>query len=241
MLTLDTEDSLSRYKFRFFPFIAQLISFFAILLDPVNPISYTLQMFIWNRIYKELGISLEGLRKSLMEIAITMSENTRIAKLLYQIFELQKKVDRIYIKTGKIVHELHPLPVSEIADHEKVRDNISRLKSLKSDIHNIEKEINLLREERIKSKLEELTRYMRRGGYTIEEFIVAPNSSAISKTSLELILPEGGIVVAIIHNEKLNLPQEMIKLFEGDRVFVLGTMNTIMESATIFSSSTQLA
>ncbi|MCC6544006.1 MAG: TrkA C-terminal domain-containing protein [Nitrospirae bacterium] len=176
-----------------------------------------------------------------MEIAITMSENTRIAKLLYQIFELQKKVDRIYIKTGKIVHELHPLPVSEIADHEKVRDNISRLKSLKSDIHNIEKEINLLREERIKSKLEELTRYMRRGGYTIEEFIVAPNSSAISKTSLELILPEGGIVVAIIHNEKFNLPQDMIKLFEGDRVFVLGTMNTIMESATIFSSSTQLA
>jgi len=197
-------------------------------------------MFIWNRIYKELGISLDGLRKSLMEIAITMSENTQIAKLLYQIFELQKKVDKLYIKTGQIVHELHPLPFSQIAEHEKVKENISRLKSLQSDIQKIEKEINLLRDARIKSKLEELTRYMRRGGYTIEEFVVAPNSDAINKDSIELILPQGGIIVAIIHNEKFSLPQDRVKLAEGDRVFVLSPLNPIMEAAAIFSSSTQL-
>ena len=100
-------------------------------------------MFIWNRIYKELGTSLDGLRKSLMEIAITMSENTQIAKLLYQIFELQKKVDKLYVKTGQIVHELHPLPVSEIAEHERVRENITRLKSLQSDIPKIGNKIDL--------------------------------------------------------------------------------------------------
>jgi len=198
-------------------------------------------MFIWNRIYKELGTSLDGLRKSLMEIAITMSENTQIAKLLYQIFELQKKVDKLYIKTGQIVHELHPLPVSEIAEHEKVKENIARLKSLQSDIHRIEKEINLLREERIKSKLDELIRYMRRGGYTIEEFIVAPDSYAINKAAIELNIPQDGVIAAIIHNEKFILPQDRVKLAEGDRVFVLSPLNTIMEAAAIFSSSTELA
>lgn len=212
----------------------------AVLLDRLFLISYTLQMFIWNRIYKELGISLDGLRKSLMEIAITMSENTQIAKLLYQIFELQKKVDKLYINTGQIVHELHPIPVSEITEHERVRENISRIKSLQSDIHKIEKEINLLREEQIKSKLDELTRYMRRGGYTIEEFIVAPNSNAINKASFELILPQGGIIVAVIHNETFSLPQDGIKLSEGDKVFAMSPLNTVMEAAAIFSTSTQL-
>ena len=194
-------------------------------------------MFIWNRIYKELGISLDGLRKSLMEIAITMSENTQIAKLLYQIFELQKKVDKLYIKTGQIVHELHPLPVSEIAEHERVRENISRIRSLQSDIHKIEKEINLLREAQIKSKLDELTRYMRRGGYTIEEYVVAPNSDAINKTSVELILPQGGKIVAVIHNEAFSPPHDVIRLSAGDRVFAMSPLNAVMEAATIFSSS----
>lgn len=185
-------------------------------------------------------ISLEGLRKGLMEIAITMSENTQIAKLLYQIFELQKKVDKLYIKTGQIVYELQPMPASEITENEKVRENISRLKSLQSDIHTIEKEINLLREERINSKLDDLTRYMRRGGFTIEEFTVGQNSGAINKSASELPLPQECTIIAIIHNERFNLPQDFIKLNEGDKVFVLSQQNIVMESAAIFSSSTQL-
>lgn len=197
-------------------------------------------MLIWNRIYKELTISLEGLRKSLMEIAITMSENTQIARLLYQIFELQKKMDKLYIKTGQSVHELHPLPVSEAAENDQIKENISKLKSLQSDINRIEKEINLLREERVKSKLDELTRYMRRGGYTIEEFTVAQDSGALNKSADEIFLPGDSIIVAIIHNEKFNLPQDRIKLTEGDRVFVLSSANTILEAAEIFTSSTQL-
>ncbi len=197
-------------------------------------------MPVWNRIYKELGISLDGLRKSLMEIAVTMSENTQIARLLYQIFELQKKMDKLYIKTGQIVHELHPLPVSEIADNERVKENIARLKALQSDIFRIEKEINLLREERVKSRLDELTRYMRRGGYTIEEFIVAQNSDAINKSADELFLPQDGIIIAVIQNDKFILPQNRIILAEGDRVFVLSSVHAIMGAAAMFTSSTQI-
>ncbi|HEY4619880.1 MAG TPA: TrkA C-terminal domain-containing protein [Nitrospirota bacterium] len=198
-------------------------------------------MFIWNRLYKELGISLDGLRKGLMEIAITMSENTQIAKLLYQIFELQKKVDKLYTKTGQIVHELHPLTLSEIEENERVKENLSRLKSLQSDIHRIEKEINLLREERTKTRLDELTQYMRRGGYTIEEFIVEHDSYAINKSAIELILPQDSQIIAIIHKEKFNLPDGRLRLTEGDRVFVLSPPNILMEAAAIFSSSRQTA
>ena len=196
-------------------------------------------MFIWNRLYKELGTSLDGLRKGLMEIAITMSENTQIAKLLYQIFELQKKVDKLYTKTGQIVHELHPLPVSEIEINERVKDNLFRLKSLQSDIHRIEKEINLLREERTKTRLDELTRYMRRGGYTIEEFIVEQDSDAINKSAIELFLPQDSQIIAVIHDDKFSLPQDRLKLTDGDRVFVLSHPNILMKAAAIFSSSTQ--
>ena len=102
-------------------------------------------MLSWNRIYKELVISVDGLRKSLLEIAITMSENTQIAKLLYQIFELEKKIDKLHIKTGQTVHELNQLPFSEITANEKVKENVIKLKSLQSDINRLEKEINILR------------------------------------------------------------------------------------------------
>lgn len=197
-------------------------------------------MIGWNRIYRELGISLDGLRKSLLEIAITMSENTRIARLLYQTLELEKKMDKLYIKTGQTVHELHHLPFNEIADNDKIKENLSRIKSLQSDIQKIGKEINLLREERVKSKLDELTRYMRRGGYTIEEFTVAQDSDVINKAAEELILPQGGSIVAVIHNENLLLPQSAVKFTVGDRVFVLSPVNAMTETSTLFTSSKQL-
>lgn len=197
-------------------------------------------MIVWNRIYKELVISVDGLRKSLLEIAITMSENTQIAKLLYQIFELEKKIDKLYIKTGQTVHELHQLPFSEITANEKVKENVIKLKSLQSDINRLEKEINLLREERVKSRLDELTRYMRRGGYTIEDFIVAQDSDVINKSIGELFLPHGGIIVAVIHDEKLIMPQNGIKFTEGDRVFILSPVNAVKETSTLFTSSKQL-
>ena len=197
-------------------------------------------MLSWNRIYKELVISVDGLRKSLLEIAITMSENTQIAKLLYQIFELEKKIDKLHIKTGQTVHELHQLPFSEITANEKVKDNVIKLKSLQSDINRLEKEINLLREERVKSRLDELTRYMRRGGYTIEDFIVAQDSDVINKSIGELFLPHGGLLVAVIHDEKLIMPQSWIKFTEGDRVFILSPVNAVKETSTLFTSSKQL-
>ncbi|MEK6584543.1 MAG: TrkA C-terminal domain-containing protein [Nitrospirota bacterium] len=197
-------------------------------------------MLSWNRIYKELVISVDGLRKSLLEIAITMSENTQIAKLLYQIFELEKKIDKLHIKTGQTVHELHQLPFSEITANEKVKENVIKLKSLQSDINRLEKEINLLREERVKSRLDELTRYMRRGGYTIEDFIVAQDSDVINKSIGELFLPHGGIIVAVIHDEKLIMPQNGIKFAEGDRVFILSPVNAVKETSTLFTSSKQL-
>lgn len=197
-------------------------------------------MIVWNRIYKELVISVDGLRKSLLEIAITMSENTQIARLLYQIFELEKKIDKLYIKTGQTVHELHQLPFSEITANEKVKENVIKLKSLQSDINRLEKEINLLREGRVKSRLDELTRYMRRGGYTIEDFIVAQDSDVINKSIGELFLPHGGIIVAVIHDEKLIMPQSGIKFTEGDRVFILSPVNAVKETSTLFTSSKQL-
>lgn len=197
-------------------------------------------MLSWNRIYKELVISVDGLRKSLLEIAITMSENTQIAKLLYQIFELEKKIDKLHIKTGQTVHELHQLPFSEITANEKVNDNVIKLKSLQSDINRLEKEINLLREERVKSRLDELTRYMRRGGYTIEDFIVAQDSDVINKSIGELFLPHNGIIVAVIHDEKLIMPQNGLIFTEGDRVFILSPVNAVKETSMLFTSSKQL-
>ncbi len=197
-------------------------------------------MLIWNRIYKELGISLDGLGKGLMEIAITMSENTRIARLLYQIFELRKKMDKLHIKTGQTVHELQPLPVAEIAENEKIKEYAARLKSMQADVDHIEKEINLLREERVKARLDELTRHMRRGGYTIEEFAVSKDSEALNKSSDELFLQQDGIIIAVIHNDKLFMPKDRMRLSEGDRVYVLSSVNSILEAAAIFTSPAQL-
>lgn len=190
-----------------------------------------------NRIYKEFGIALDGLKKGLFEIAITMSENTRIAKLLYQIFELEKKIDKLYVKTGQRVHELHHLSFAEILNNDDIKGHINKIKTIHLDIRRLEKEINLLREERVKSKLEELKRYMRRGGFTIEELVVEQNSEVIDKYIGELSLPHGAIIIAVIHHEMFNIPQEGLKLTAGDRVFILSPTDAVKEAAALFSSS----
>ena len=81
---------------------------------------------------------------------------------------------------------------------------------------------------------------MRRGGYTIEDFIVAQDSDVINKSIGELFLPHGGIIVAVIHDEKLIMPQNGINFTEGDRVFILSPVNAVKETSTLFTSSKQL-
>src|SRR4030067_3385379 len=152
-----------------------------------------------NRIYKELGIALDRLKKGILEIAITTSENVQVAKLLFRIFELEKKVDKLYTDIGKTIYELRHLPFNEVLNNPHIKEYMDTVKTIQSDISKIEKEINLLREDTDKPKLEELKQYMRRGGYTVEETPVEKESLMAGKRVGGLALPSGVIVKAVSH------------------------------------------
>ena len=194
-----------------------------------------------NRIYKELGIALDGLKKGILEIAITTSENAQVAKLLFRIFELEKKVDRLYTDIGKTIYELRHLPFSEVLNNPHIKDYMETVKTIQSDISKIEKEIHLLREDTVKPKLEELKQYMRRGGYTVEEVPVAKESFMAGKTVGEWPLPPGVIVIAVIHLDLFTIPAEDLCLEAGDRVFLMGPRDKINEVISLFASSEHLA
>jgi len=192
-----------------------------------------------NRIYKELTITLEGLKKGILEIAITTSESTQVAKLLFRIYELEKRLERLYIDTGKLVYELRHLPVNEIIENKDIIDYIDKIKILQQDITKVEKEINLLREETIKSKLDELKQYMRRGGFTIDDLVPSKNSEVIGKKIRELRLPPGLIIISLIRHDLLIIPHEDMQIDEGDRIFILGLRDRIKEAASLFITAEQ--
>ena len=187
-----------------------------------------------NRIYKELTITLDGLKKGILEIAITTSESTQVAKLLFRIYELEKRLERLYIDIGKLVYELRHLPVNEIIENKDIIDYIDKIKILQQDITKVEKEINLLREETIKSKLDELKQYMRRGGFTIDDLVPSKNSEVIGKKIRELRLPPGLIIISLIRHDLLIIPHEDMQIDEGDRIFILGSRDRIKEAAPLF-------
>ncbi|MBI5194275.1 MAG: hypothetical protein HZA08_12665 [Nitrospirae bacterium] len=189
----------------------------------------------FSRIYRELSIALDGLKKGVFEIAITTSENTQVAKLLYQIYELEKKLEKLYSEIGKTVYELRKHPVEEMLENQNIREHLSRIKTLQQDILNLEKEINLLREEGIKSKLDELKQYMRRGGYTIDELTVEKDSEAEGKEIGNLLLPHRAIIIAVIHHNMLIIPENDLPLIGGDTVFVMASRDRIKDVAAIFS------
>lgn len=193
-----------------------------------------------NRIYKELTITLEGLKKGILEIAITTSESTQVAKLLFRIYELEKRLERLYIDIGKLVYELRHLPVNELIENKDIIDYLDNIKILQQDIIMVEKEINLLREETIKSKLDELKQYMRRGGFTIDELVVSKNSEVIGKKIRELRLPPGLIIISLIRHDLLIIPHEDMQIDEGDRIFILGSRDRIKEAASLFITAEQL-
>jgi len=187
-----------------------------------------------NRIYKELTITLDGLKKGILEIAITTSESTQVAKLLFRIYELEKRLERLYIDTGKLVYELRHLPVNELIENNDIIDYLDKIKILQQDITKVEKEINLLREETIKSKLDELKQYMRRGGFTIDDLVPSKNSEVIGKKIRELRLPPGLIIISLIRHDLLIIPHEDMQIDEGDRIFILGSRDRIKEAAPLF-------
>lgn len=194
-----------------------------------------------NRIYKELGIALDGLKKGILEIAITTSENAQVAKLLFRIFELEKRVDRFYIDIGKMIFDLRHLPFDEILNNPHIKDYMETVKTIHSDISKIEKEIHLLREDTVRPKLEELKQYMRRGGYTVEETSVEKESPMAGKRVRALSLPAGVIVIAVIHLDLFTIPADDLCLEAGDRVFLLGPREKIQEVMSLFAPAGHLA
>src|SRR3990167_6551781 len=79
-----------------------------------------------NRIYKELTITLDGLKKGILEIAITTSESTQVAKLLFRIYELEKKLELDELKQymrreGFTIDDLVPSKNSEVIG-KKIRE-----------------------------------------------------------------------------------------------------------------------
>lgn len=194
-----------------------------------------------NRIYKELSIALEGLKKGVLEIAITTSENARVAKLLFRILELEKKMEKLYIDIGKMVYELRHLPYQKILDHKEIKIHIHTIRTTLQDIQDIEKEINLLREDNLRSRLDELTRYMRRGGYTVEEFIVEKDSAVCDKKLGELRLPPGVIILSVISHDLFVIPDAGRPFNEGDRVFILGSRDRIKETASLLRTPVHFA
>lgn len=189
-----------------------------------------------NRIYKELSITLDGLKKGILEIAITTSESTQVAKLLFRIYELEKRLERLYTDIGKMVYELHHLPFNEIAENKDIIDYLDKIKALQQDIIKIEKEINLLREETIKSKLDELKQYMRRGGFTIDELVVSKNSEVIGKRLRGLALPPGLTIISLVRHELLIIPHDGLEINEGDRIFIIGPRDRIKEISSLFNT-----
>jgi len=181
-----------------------------------------------------LSIALDGLKKGVLEIAITTSENAQVAKLLFRIFELEKKIDKLYIHIGKMIYELRHLPYQEILNNKEIKVHIHTIQETRRNIEDVEKEIRLLRENNIRSKLDELTRYMRRGGYSVEEFIVEKGSLAHDKKPEELALPTGVLIISIISHDLFLLPEAGRTLHEGDRVFILGSRDRIKEVASLF-------
>lgn len=198
---------------------------------------YTFPMLQWSRIYKELSIGLEGLKRGIMEIAITTSENTRVAKLLYRIYELERRIEKIYIQAGKFVYENQHLSYKELAGHSEIRYYLNSLKNTRQDISAIEKEITLLREDQLKLRVDELTKYMRRGGYTIDEIKVEQYSKGDSKSIDELDLPSGVRIIAVISNGLFIVPENKTIIREGDRIFILGPVEKIKVAASLFTSS----
>lgn len=189
----------------------------------------------FNRIYRELSIALDGLKKGFFEIAITASENTQVAKLIFRIYELEKKLEKLYVEAGKTVYDLRNHPVTEIMDSKDVREYLSRIKIIQQEIIALEKETNLLREEGIKSKLDELKQYMRRGGFAIDKLTVEKNSEAEGKEIGGLLLPARVIIIAVVHHNMLIIPENDLHLFEGDDVFILASSDRIKDVTSIFS------
>ncbi len=190
----------------------------------------------WDRFYKELSIGLKGLKRGILEIAITTSENIRIAKLLYGIYDIEKKIDNIYVQAGKFIYENHHISWNELAFHNEIKYYLHQLKTLKEKINSIEREIFLLREERWRTKIDDMIRHMRRGECTIEEFIIEQYSKADGKYVAELEIPEGFKIIALICNNNFVVSKN-IQLKRGDRVFILGPIKGMDEIRTLFTAS----
>ena len=191
----------------------------------------------FNRIYKEISIALEGLKKGILEIAITTSENTQVAKLLFQVFELETKTASLYVEIGKAVHELRHLSIHEILDNRYIKDYISRIRGIRSNIRKLENAISLLRADSNKSRFDSLNHYMRRGGYSLDEIVVVKDSPVIGKEVSEISLPAGVMIISIIHHELFVIPDNGIRLNEGDRVMILGSRDRMNDAASLFSAA----
>jgi len=177
---------------------------------------------------KEVGEEGIELSKEVMaEISEKTSDIANMARYKLDLNEIQKKIDREFIKLGDLVFAKY-VSKKKDKDEGKIRKQIENIEILKKEMLDKTTEYNNLRKSYSQNfVVQKLSDELAESNAAIDQVLVSGKSTSVNKSLKELTLPKEALISAIKRNDEVIIPDGNTKILVDDLVTIIGKKNDI--------------
>ncbi|WP_447972416.1 TrkA C-terminal domain-containing protein [Nitrospira sp. Kam-Ns4a] len=195
-----------------------------------------------HRVRKDLTITLDGVRETVLAIAERVTRKVQILNLQWNAASLGDQIASAHQELGQhlcavlsedqVAHRLDG--PARAAIEQRLADCARRIRLLKRDLDRTEGVINELEREALREELLALQRDLTVQSALVERLVVPRGSAAIGQSVRDLSLPTGVRLVALFRGPTLLLSFEHLRFRAGDAVVLLGVRDDLKQAVSRF-------
>lgn len=198
-----------------------------------------------HRIRRDLTITLEGFRETVIAIADHVTRKVQIMSLHWQAASTLGQMKTAHRDLGRQLAEtvarrpdpLHPPAPEDLSEVERqLIEATRRIQSLKRDMGRTDGMIGDLELEALREDWLTFQRDLALRSAAIQRLVVPRGSAAIDRTVSEVGLPPSVRLVAVIRGPAVLVAFEHLRVRAGDTVVLLGQRDDLRDAAPRFTT-----
>lgn len=183
----------------------------------------------WEKARKMGDEGLESSREFLNEVSEKVTDIGSLAKMRFEIYEDNKRLDDAFFALGKLSYELIKQDKTEEASSEIIEKQLKRIDDLKKRILDKTQKFEQSRKEKAGKNyvIDKFSEELGKSGHIMDQARVSEKSNLNGKLMKEVLLPKQALITSLKRKDELIIPDGNTQFSAGDLVTVMGVKDDV--------------
>lgn len=199
------------------------------------------------RLTKEAKVTVAGTRESVLGISERVNRKTQTLRLHWQASTLLRQMEQVSRSVGQTLCDLASpshssgtmTSITPVTAHTRLLEAATTARSLKQELMRVEESIRELEVEVLHDEFIKIQRDLTSRSAALSRVVVAPDSSAVGLSLVQLNLPETTRAAALLRGPALLSCPAQIPIRAGDIVILVGPQAELPAVGSRFVSPRQ--